>query len=134
MAETGKVWMNAAIWPHSDLVQRRIPRQKAIMFRLLAPLIAGVLAASTIAAPMAGAQQNNLRDDQGAARNALDAGKVLPLREIEKRILPQMKGMQYLGPAYDSVAMAYRLKFIKDGKVTFVDVDARSGRVLSRSQ
>ncbi len=61
-------------------------------------------------------------------------GNVLPLREIEKRILPQMKGMQYLGLLYDSVAMAYRLKFIKDGKVVFVDVDARTGRVLSRSQ
>ena len=47
---------------------------------------------------------------------------------------PQMQGMQYLGPSYDSVAMAYRLKFIKNGKVTFVDVDARTGRVMSRSQ
>ena len=39
-------------------------------------------------------------------------------------------GMQYLGPEYDPSAMAYRLKFIRDGRVVFVDVDARSGQVL----
>ena len=44
-----------------------------------------------------------------------------------------MRGAEYLGPAYDSAAMAYRLKFIRDGKVMYVDVDARTGRVLRRS-
>ena len=102
------------------------------MFRHLAPLAAGLLAASIAFSPMALAEGS--RDEQGAARTALAAGKVLPLPEIERRVIPQMKGMQYLGPAYDSAAMAYRLKFIKDGKVVFVDVDARSGRILQRSQ
>ena len=32
---------------------------------------------------------------------------------------------------YDPAAMAYRLKFIRNGRVVFVDVDARSGQVLS---
>jgi hypothetical protein len=45
-----------------------------------------------------------------------------------------MRGSEYLGPAYDSTAMAYRLKFIREGKVMFVDVDARTGRVLRRSK
>lgn len=103
------------------------------MFRLLAPLAASALIASSLGAPAAYAQGGS-RDEQREARQDLRAGNVLPLREIEKRVLPQMKGMQYLGPAYDSVAMAYRLKFIKNGKVVFVDVDARSGRVLSRSE
>jgi hypothetical protein len=30
--------------------------------------------------------------------------------------------------------MAYRLKFIKNGKVEFVDVDARSARILNHSR
>ena len=47
--------------------------------------------------------------------------------------MPTMRGAEYLGPAYDSTAMAYRLKFIRDGRVLFVDVDARTGRVLGRS-
>jgi hypothetical protein len=61
------------------------------------------------------------------------AGNQLSLREIERRILPSMRGSEYLGPSYDSTARAYRLKFIKDGRVTYVDVDARSGRVIGRS-
>jgi uncharacterized membrane protein YkoI len=71
------------------------------------------------------------RSDQGEARREMRAGNVLSLRQIEGRVLPQMDGQQYLGPAYDSTAMAYRLKFInKQGRVTYVDVDARTGRVL----
>jgi hypothetical protein len=38
--------------------------------------------------------------------------------------------MQYLGPEYDPAAMVYRLKFIREGHVMFVDVDARTGQVL----
>lgn len=45
-----------------------------------------------------------------------------------------MPGMQYLGPEYDAAAMAYRLKFIRDGRVVFVDVDARSGSILGQSR
>ena len=54
--------------------------------------------------------------------------------QIEKRVLPSMGGAEYLGPAYDSTAMAYRLKFIRDGRVMYVDVDARTGRILRRSR
>lgn len=71
-------------------------------------------------------------DDQKNARAQQKAGKVLKLRQIESRILPRMKGMQYLGPEYDSVAQVYRLKFIDKDRVRFVDVDARSGKTLRR--
>jgi len=73
------------------------------------------------------------RTDQGEARKEMRAGNVLSLRQIEGRVVPGMqgRGQQYLGPAYDSTAMAYRLKFIsKQGQVSYVDVDARTGRVL----
>lgn len=103
------------------------------MNRLFLSLLAGAVAMSGIGATDAFAQRGT-RDDQTVAREQVDAGNVLPLRDIEKRVLPQMKGMQYLGPSYDSVAKAYRLRFMKNGKVVFVDVDARSGRVLSRSE
>lgn len=74
------------------------------------------------------------RSDQGEARQQMKAGNQLSLREIERRILPQMKGAEYLGPAYDKTARAYRLKFIKDGRVTYIDVDARTGRIIRRSR
>jgi len=76
----------------------------------------------------------NPGDAQGQAREQRKAGHVWSLRQIEQRILPQMKNMQYLGPEYDPTAMAYRLKFIQNGRVFFVDVDARSGEIISRSR
>lgn len=77
--------------------------------------------------------QDQLRSEQGEARKEMQAGTQLSLREIERRVLPKMQGAQYLGPAYDSVARAYRLKFIREGRVTYVDVDARNGRIINRS-
>ena len=74
------------------------------------------------------------RNDQGEARKEMKAGNVLSLREIERRILPRMQGSEYLGPSYDSTARAYRLKFIRDGRVTFIDVDARTGRIINTSR
>lgn len=90
------------------------------------------LVAATLVLPAAPALAQ--RNDQGEARKEMRAGNVLSLRQIEGRVLPTMRGSEYLGPAYDSTAMAYRLKFIKDGRVTYVDVDARSGRILGVSK
>lgn len=98
-------------------------------------LIAGIVAAFAIAAiAYPAAAQDQPRGDQGEARREAQAGTQLSLREIERRILPQMQGAEYLGPAYDSTARAYRLKFIRDGRVTYVDVDARTGRIIGRSR
>ncbi|MBW8754298.1 MAG: PepSY domain-containing protein [Sphingomonadales bacterium] len=71
---------------------------------------------------------------QGQVRKEMRAGNVRSLREIEQRVLPSMPGMEYLGPEYDPAAMVYRLKFIREGRVVFVDVDARSGTIISQSR
>ncbi len=71
--------------------------------------------------------------EQGQVRKDMRAGNVRSLREIEQQILPTMPGAQYLGPEYDPAAMAYRLKFIRDGRVLFIDVDARSGEIIRQS-
>ena len=92
----------------------------------------GAGTASAVVADGAIAQDQN-RDDQGEARREMRAGNQLSLREIERRILPQMRGSEYLGPSYDSTARAYRLKFIREGRVTYIDVDARTGRIISRA-
>ena len=72
--------------------------------------------------------------EQGFVRKDTRAGTVRSLRDIERRVLPTMPGAQYLGPEYDPVAMAYRLKFIRDGRVSFVDVDARTGAIINQSR
>jgi uncharacterized membrane protein YkoI len=100
----------------------------------LCAAILAALAMTGLAVPAAAlSAQDQERGDQGKARREAQAGTQLSLREIERRILPQMRGSEYLGPAYDSTARAYRLKFIRDGRVTYVDVDARTGRVIGRS-
>jgi hypothetical protein len=103
-----------------------------MMRKLMFPILAGAMIAGGANPPLAYAQQK--RGDQESARKELHAGHVLPLRDIEAKVIPRMGDMTYLGPAYDEVAKAYRLKFIKDGKVMFVDVDARTGQVLAVSK
>lgn len=99
------------------------------MKRTLAILMLTVLALPAMAQPPRGEH----RDAQHEARRDLREGNVYSLREIEHEVLPTMPGMQYLGPEYDPEAMAYRLKFIHDGRVLFVDVDARTGAVIGRT-
>jgi hypothetical protein len=84
-----------------------------------------------LAAPVVWAEPNN---EQGRIRKEMRAGNVRPLREIEQRVMPTMPGMDYLGPEYDPAAMVYRLKFIREGRVVFVDVDARSGQIIGQSR
>ncbi len=74
-----------------------------------------------------------LRDHQ-AARAARAEGRILPLREIERRVVPQMRGAQYLGFDYDPDRGIYTLKFLRDGAVIWVDVDGRTGQITGRSR
>ncbi|MGF1550253.1 MAG: PepSY domain-containing protein [Sphingomonadaceae bacterium] len=85
------------------------------------------LLASPAALPAAA--RDNSRDQEAAYRLTRE-GKIMPLRMIERRIVPRMRGATYLGPELDPVAAVYRLKFMRDGQIIWVDVDARSGRVL----
>lgn len=101
------------------------------MPRFLPLVLSAGLALSAPAVTPLTAQE--ARSDQGAARKDAQAGNILKSREIEARILPMMQDAEYLGFAYDSTAMAYRLKFIRDRRVLFIDVDARSGRIIQRS-
>lgn len=109
---------------------------------LAAPAAAGLttkarvdtVAASSVVDLKATYAQSKQHDDQGEARKEMKAGNQLSLREIEKLVLPTMRDAEYLGPAYDAVAHAYRLKFIKDGRVMYLDVDARTGKIINRSK
>ena len=71
--------------------------------------------------------------DHDRALEGVANKRVLTLRQIENRLLPQMGGADYLGPEYDGDASVYRLKFIRAGRVFWVDVDARTGDVIGRS-
>jgi hypothetical protein len=100
-----------------------------MMNRAILSLAAFTLALSGAAAP---AQAQNIRGDQEQARQDMRAGNAMRSRTIADRIVPryERKGYKYLTFEYDGSASIYRFKFIKDGRVLFVDADPRNGRVL----
>ena len=100
------------------------------MRKLVASFAALALVSGGLAVPAAALS----REDQASARHQMKAGRTLPVREIERRVIPQMKGHDYLTFEYDGAASAYRLKFMKEGQVVWVDVDARNARILRISR
>lgn len=100
------------------------------MRKLFASFAAAALVTGAVAAPAA-AQPSG---DQASAREEMRAGRNLPVREIERRVIPQMRGHDYLSFEYDGGNSAYRLKFMKEGQVVWVDVDARTARILRISR
>ncbi|MXP09132.1 PepSY domain-containing protein [Pseudoblastomonas halimionae] len=95
------------------------------MFRILA-----LSFSLTLALPSAAQAQT--RDEQAEARKEMRAGNLLTLEEIHRRVVPQFerKGMEYIAVELDPRARVYRFKFLDDRQVVWVDVDARSGRIL----
>ena len=101
-----------------------------VSFTALA-LLAGALPSS----PVTAAQREQDRGDQQSAREAMQAGRTMRIEEIERRTIRRMGEAEYLGHAqYDRAAQAYRLKFIEEGRVIWVDVDARTAAVLRISR
>lgn len=76
------------------------------------------------------AQAGEHKRDQAAALAARQSGRILPLRDIERRVLPTMNGARYIGFDFDSGSGIYTLKFLRNGQVIWVDVDGQSGQVL----
>lgn len=80
-----------------------------------------------------GAADNQRRGDPQRVFDAARAGRLLPLPEIERRVLPTMRGAQYLGVDFDNETGIYTLKFLRNGLVIWVQVDGRSGHIVGRS-
>jgi hypothetical protein len=93
--------------------------------------LAAIAAASLIAVAADGQRRRD--QDQDRALAALRQGHALSLREIEGRIVPRMAGADYLGPEFDPGTSTYRLKFMRDGSVIWIDVDPRTGQIVGRS-
>jgi len=104
--------------------------QASVMQRIRLNFL-GAMGALALAIPGI-ASAGGPHDEQNDARRDLRAGNIRSLPSIERQVLPTMRGMEYLGPEYDPDAMVYRLKFIHNGRVVFVDVDARTGQVRGR--
>jgi hypothetical protein len=95
---------------------------------LFRTLLAAVIAAAVTGAP---ALADPPRDADRAFRNK-EQGRSMPLPQLERRVMPFMGGADYLGPELNGGA--YRMKFMQNGRVIWVDVDPQTGRIIRRSK
>ncbi|MEO6582258.1 MAG: PepSY domain-containing protein [Sphingomicrobium sp.] len=103
-------------------------------------LVAAALGIGLIATPALAERPRDERQaqarlqsrDQDRAFEATKQGRSMPLPNIERRVMPFRGGADYLGPELNGDT--YRLKFMRDGRVIWVDVDAATGRILRRSR
>jgi len=92
-------------------------------------LLAGLLATGINSAP---ALADPPRDSQRAFQGR-QQGRSMPLPQIERRVMPFMgPNADYLGPELNNGT--YRMKFIQNGRVIWVDVDPQTGRIIRRSR
>ena len=95
---------------------------------MLRNLLAAALAVGLASAPA-------LADPPRDADKAFEAtqqGRSMPLPQLERRVMPFMGGADYLGPELNG--SVYRFKFMQNGRVIWVDVDGRTGRIIRRSR
>ncbi|MBH5322934.1 hypothetical protein [Aurantiacibacter sediminis] len=105
------------------------------MLKPIAIFAAAACALSAWSTPASAQSFDRERGDQNSARAEMQAGRNMPIREIERRIIPQMReDDEYIGFEYDPIAQVYRLKFIRNGRMIWVDVDAQTARVLRVSR
>ena len=87
--------------------------------------------------PLASADAQSRRADQDSAYAASKGGRAMPLHKIEAMVVPRYEasGATYLraSPEFDEERTTYRLKFQREYRVFWVDVDARNGREVGRS-
>lgn len=108
---------------------------------LFRTLLAAICMAGLITPPVVAAQRapsgegrratSDRPRDQDRAFRATREGRSMPLPQIERRVMPFMGGADYLGP--ELKGGNYRLKFMQEGRVIWVDVDAATGRIVRKS-
>jgi hypothetical protein len=69
--------------------------------------------------------------DTDKAFEATQQGRSMPLPQLERKVMPFMGGADYLGPELNGEVT--RLKFMRNGRVIWVDVDGQ-GRIVRRSR
>jgi hypothetical protein len=104
-------------------------------------LLAGLFAAGLTSAPALADHPRGRGPDRDQAESphreqerAFEArrdGRSMPLPQLERRVMPFMGGADYLGPELNGGT--YRMKFIQNGRVIWVDVDPQTGRIIRRS-
>ena len=69
--------------------------------------------------------------DQDVVSVLVQRGEIRSLDQIKALVRPQVKG-DYVGEDFDPVTLRYQLRYMHDGEVVNVLVDARTGQVVRR--
>lgn len=101
--------------------------------KMLVPIVLlALLAVPAISGAPGGDQR---RADQAAAFEARKAGRLMPLDQIVRKVSAQLPGWEYSGfdfVADSSGSAVYKLIFMRNGNVTWIYVDGRTGNTLGR--
>jgi uncharacterized membrane protein YkoI len=86
------------------------------------------LAASIATAAPAQALDPKVKDHD-AARAATKSGEIRSLGEIKSRVGSRVKG-ELVGSKLDMDQKRYRLRYLREGSIVEVDVDAKTGHII----
>ncbi len=108
----------------AHLIPQPMTMRKSTLMALLAPAL--LFAGTTDA--------DARKREQDAAMAATREGTVRSLRQIENSIVPSMerRGANYIGAEFDG-SSRYRLKFMRESSVIWIDVDGRSGAIIAQA-
>lgn len=95
--------------------------------RLFSHCCGGALLALLTCAPVAA------QSGPGDVHAMVRAGEIMPFEAIQRRVLQETPG-EYMGAQFDSGSRIYRFRFLRDGNLINVDVDARTGERVRRRQ
>jgi hypothetical protein len=99
------------------------------------PIRTALLVAAALTPLTSLSAQRSRSGEQESIYQATQNGTVLPMRQIENGVVPQMKsqGADYIGQEFDPGSKRYRLKFMRGQSVIWVDVDGRTGAIVGRA-
>jgi hypothetical protein len=107
-----------------------MPFPYAMSMKMMRTILLSSLGAVSVLALLSPvADAGDRRDEQDAARRAMLDGQVMPFGQIKRRVDGQMGDATYVGSEFNPSSNRYRLKYVKDGKVVWVDADGRTGDI-----
>jgi hypothetical protein len=99
-----------------------------------APLLLSLRAAALIGATLIGlAGPAFALRGPNDVRDMVRAGEIMPFEVIQRRVIQENQG-EYVGAQFDQSTRIYRFRFLRDGSLINVDVDARTGERVRRRQ
>ncbi len=99
-----------------------------MMTRISVAVMTGLFGFGSMTMPNAVA--GGPKEEQDAARRAMLEGRVMPFSVIKRRMEREMGDATYLGSEFNRQSNRYRLKYVREGRVVWVDVDGRTGDIM----